>query len=158
MIPFNAFAPAWFPTIILFGSAEQDRISTLNGASQQVGIQMTPGQVSEIIGPPDNRLKADDILQLAFLEFHSDQWCWVSTVDPRALPGAILATPNPFPFHRRLFSYHQDDLVICWDANHRFSVVRRQELHLPQPSEEMNQTWKFICDKTKLRIAAPWQG
>jgi hypothetical protein len=72
------------------------------------------------------------------------------------LPGAVLAKPNPFP--QQKFSCHQDDLVICSDANHRVSVVRRREFHPPQLSGEMNQTWKFICDTTKLMIAAAWQG
>ena len=116
---------------------------------------MTPAEVREVMGPPDVALKADDFWQLAFHGFDSSQWYWASTVDLGALPGINSAKPNPFPFHWRLFSYHEDDLVSCWDANRCVSELRRPDLHPPQLSVEMYQASKFIRDITERMATAP---
>ena len=158
MIPFAALSPAWFLSLILIGSAEQGRMSLLVDASSQVQVSMTPVDVRKIMGQPDVAMKADDFWQLAFLGFHSGQWYWASTVDLGALPGTESGKPNPFPFHWRLFSYHRNDLVICWDANDRVTEVRRPELNPSPLSVEMYRGWQFVRDITIMLATDSKQG
>ncbi len=150
MMPLAGLKPIWFVTLIVVGSAEDSRQYQVAEKARAVHFGMSPDQVLEILGRPDDSFKARDFWQFVFLGFDSEQWYWGSTVDLRAIVIPSWPGLNPMPFNLRLFSYDDYDLVICWGFDDRVTEVRRPELKPPHIAHDLLECWLFVADVRQI--------
>lgn len=142
--------PIWFVTLILVGSAEDARQQRLVERSGRVAIGMTHAQVIDIMGRPDNAMKAKDFWQLAFLGFNSGQWYWGSAIDLGNIVVPDSPVLNPFPINLRILSYADHDLVICWGFDDRVTEIRRPQFDVPPIACDLLDSWLFVRDLALL--------
>lgn len=105
---------------------------------------MTPAQVIDIMGRPDNAMKAKNFWQLAFLGFNSGQWYWGSTIDLGNIVVPDSPVLNPFPINLRILSYADHDLVICLGFDERVTEVRRPRFDVPPIAYNLLDSWLFV--------------